>query len=48
MGADPGLMRLNDAVEGRRFDIALLDQKGLERANTQLNIGQCRSMIAMV
>ena len=27
MRADPGLVRLDDAVEGRRFDVALLDQK---------------------
>ena len=48
MRADPGLVRLDDAVEGRRFDIALLDQQGLERPNTQLNIGQCRSIVVIV
>ena len=48
MRADPGLMRLDDAVESRRFDIALLDQKGLEGPNTQLNIRQCRLMVVIV
>ena len=48
MRADPGLVRLDDAVERRRIDIALLDQNGFERPHAQLHLGQCRSIVVIV
>ena len=44
---DARLVRLDDGVERRRIDMALLGQDGFERAHPRLHLGQFR-MIGMV
>ena len=48
VGADPGLERLDDLIEGGRINIALLCQYGLECAHPQLHLGEFGTMLMMV
>src|SRR5947209_5008743 len=49
---DPGLVSLDDGVERRRVDVALLGQDGLQRANPKFGLGQfgmgMRMIVGMV
>ena len=42
---DLGLVGLDDGVERRRVDVALLGQDGFQRAHAQLRLGQFRAIL---
>ena len=46
--ADPRLVGLDQQVERRRIDVALLGEDALERADPQLRVGQLRALVAVV
>ena len=46
--ADLGLVGLDDGVERRRVDVALLGQHGFERAHAKLRLRQLRAVLVIV
>ena len=46
--ADPRLVALDERVEGRRVDVTLLDEQGLERAHTRFDVRHLRAVVAVV
>ena len=46
--ADPGLIGLDDGVERRGIDVALLGQHGFQRAHAQLRLGQLRAVLVVM
>ena len=46
--ADLGLVGLDDGVERRRIDIALLGQDGLQRADAELGVGELRAVVVVM
>ena len=48
MRADFGFVKLDDAIERRGFDIALVDQDRFERAHPQLHLGKIGTLIVIV
>src|SRR4051794_35832340 len=45
---DPGLIGLDDGVEGCWLDIALFGQNRFQRANAQLGLGEFRVIVVVV
>ena len=48
MRADPGLVSLDDGIQGGRIDIAFLGQDRLQRAHAQLGLGEFRMVVIVV
>jgi hypothetical protein len=48
MRADLGLVKLDDSIERRSFDISLLDQVGFERAHTKIHLGKMGALVMIV
>ena len=48
MRADLGLVGLDDEVDRRGVDIALLGQHGLKRPHAQLHLGKLRAVVVVI
>ena len=48
MRADLGFVKLDDAIEGGGFDIALVDENRLQRAHPEIHLGQSRAFVVIV